>query len=703
MKTKEQISTQFKKRKGLSLSGLQRQYDLIKDCTAFYVGDMMDYRDSVQFTDQAGKRRRAMVQFNRVKPYINAVSGFMVQNRKQAKYLARIGAEPAQSLYTDYSNACAEYVRENADAENAESQMAKDMLIGGVGAVETCMVYGDGYAAVDSNGEIRWIPLDVKSVGWDPASRQQNLIDSRWVFYSKEYDLDEALELFDDSNEEDFDPDTGEQYKSPIKYDRLSGANYRTSDAYDWASEEANRVKVYFYQWYDIEKFYRADNPIFQTQDPVFAMRIASILEGIKADVDDEGFDPRAEVMDFNSKTRALILEQFEDAIEIYPYKRKVFYTAVLSGKKVFSSYKNVSQQGFTVQFETGDWDAKNRIFHGMVSSLREPALYYNKSLTELMFTISANSKGGVLVERAAVTDIREFEQKYAKTDAVIIVEDGALSGGKIQPKKSPFAPTGYDNIIALSDAAIGDASGIDKSFLGSSENRAETALLQRRRVKQVITTLANYFDSISLYQKLNARILLDMMRVWAENNPGALIPIVGERGKTEFMMLQEDPFMAEYAVTIQEAPQSAEEKVEIGQMAAQMAAPLLALGDPAGKALLALSVKYTNFDETDKQRILEILMPEQQTADPSYVKQLEQLAEQLQSQAQQAQMQKLASDTALNVARAEEVAAKIKKTNADIQKTGAETVKTLEEAERFNTETELARKATLGTTNITL
>lgn len=687
MKSKAAVAEQFRKHKAASAAGLSRQYALMRDCEAFYVGDIMDYRDKIQFSDQHGRPKRAMVQFNRVKPYVNAVTGFMVQNRKRAKYLARMENEPIQQAYTDYCNATTEYVRQNADADNAESEVAKNMLVGGVGAIETCMVYGDGYAAVDSNGEIRWIPLDGKTTGWDPSARRQNLIDARWVFYHKEYDLEEALALFDNAEEEDFQDASPAEDAGPKRYDRFSSTNYRVLEGYDWASEQENKVKVYFYQWYDVEKFYRADNPVFMASDAEFAARIGAVLEGIAAEAQDEDFDPRAEILTFSEQTRDLIVEQFGDALDVFAFKKKVFYTAILSGKKVFDVYKNVSQQGFTVQFQTGDWDGKNKLWHGMVSSLREPALYYNKALTEFMFLIATNSKGGLMVERGAVDDVRELESRYARTDAVIVVNSGALERGQIQPKKEPFSPSGYGDVITLSDAALADISGIDKTFLGSSENRQETALLQRRRVRQVITTLACYFDSISLYQKTNARLLLDMMVIYAENNPGALIPIIGERGRTEFMRLQADIFMNEYAVDIQEAPQSPEERQELGEIASSMAQALLAVGDPAGKALMALAVKYTTFDEADKQQIQQILMPGTAEVDPAYVQQLEAMVQQLQSRASQVQLEKVSSDTALNIARVEE-------TRAKVQKAGADTVKALEEAEKISVETRLAGSA---------
>jgi len=57
-----------------------------------------------------------------------------------------------------------------------------------------------------------------------------------------------------------------------------------------------------------------------------------------------------------------------------------------------------------------------------MVNPMMEPQKYKNKALTEMMFTIAANSKGGVMIEEDAVEDIADFESKWAKTDAVIRV-----------------------------------------------------------------------------------------------------------------------------------------------------------------------------------------------------------------------------------------------------------------------------------------
>jgi hypothetical protein len=221
-------------------------------------------------------------------------------------------------------------------------------------------------------------------------------------------------------------------------------------------------VNVSFYQWQEFESFYRADNPIYHLKNPQAVQLAAMQLDAIAQEFADEeddafGFDPRAEVLSFGPDIKAALLKAFGEFIEVFEFKRKVFYTAVLSGKHVFAAFKSQCQQGFTVKFKTGDFDSKNKIWTGMVNSMKEPVLYYNKALTELMFIIGANSKGGVLVEKGAVDDIQRFEQQYAKTDATIVVNDGAVTAGRIKAKREPFLPTGYESIVQLSDASIND------------------------------------------------------------------------------------------------------------------------------------------------------------------------------------------------------------------------------------------------------
>lgn len=679
MKSDLQIATQFKEHLKQTNRGLSKQYDNTRDCQAFYAGDLMSYRDTVQFQDGGGNKKKAMVQFNKVKPYVNAVKGFMAQNRRKAKYVAHMDASPVMELYSKYCNALADYVRGEANADQKETQQDGDMLIGGYGAIETDMTYGIGETTTDPNGQILMGRLDPLQVGWDPFAKETNLLDARWVFFKRDYALQDALELFDASDAQDFESsndndlteDSGYKwYPNGGRYNKIKEADV------DWSDQKNDMVKVYFYQWYDLETFYRADNPIYTLKNPESVMRAALELQSIQDQIEDKDlfdFDAKAQILTFDASIKKQLETTFGEFIEVHEYKRKVFYKAVLSKNHIFTSFRAPCQQGFTTKFKTGDYDSKNKIWTGMVNGMKEPVMYYNKALTELMFIIGANSKGGVMYEKGSIEDVQRFEAKYAKTDAAVEVADGALAEGRIQPKRQPFAPTGYEQIISISDSSINDVNGIDKSFLGSSENKQETGLLQARRIKQVVSALACYFDSVTLFQKEHARLLLDFLRVYAENNAGGLFRIIGEDGRDTFLKISADKLVAQYDVVITEAPQSVEEKQEWAVLMSTAADKFLAAGDAqTAKQLYAVALKYLPLERVDQQKILQILTPQSPQIDPAYVQQLQQQLKALMSDVTQADVKKKLSEFALNLAKVDEVRAKIPEIASNVTKNKA-------------------------------
>lgn len=676
MKSDFDITKQWRKHHKMTKDGLARQYKNSQDCQAFYAGDLMDFWIGAQSTDQFGTKKRAMVQINKVKPYVNAVKGFMAQNRRKAKYSARMDGDKIQQLYSDYCNGLGDYIRKTSYADQRETQQDGDLLVCGYGAIETAMSYTTGHATTDPNGRIIKGRLDPEEVGWDPFAKDTNLLDSRWVFSEKVYALEDALDLFQDAREDDFesatDDDLGGGEGGYKFYSRGGRYNKIKETALDWADEKAEKVKVYFYQWYQYETFYRCENPIKTAQHPQLAAVMAKQFELMAQDIPEEdkdlfSFDPTQEILNFDEKIKAKIEKMFGKAVEIHEYRRKAYYSAVISKDHIFTKFRNPCQQGFTIKFKTGDYDAKNKIWTGMVNSMKEPVLYYNKALTELMFIIGSNSKGGTYIEEDAVDDIQLFEQQYSKTDAVIVVAPGAISGEKIREKKSPHVITGYEQIVQAMGGDIQDVTGIDKTFLGSSENKQDTGVLFKRRIRQVVSSLACYFDSITLYQLEDARLLLDFMRIYAENNDGGLFSINGEDGREQFLQISADKLAPEYDVNIDEAPQSPEEKQEFAQILSNIGDKLIQFDIAAAKAVYAVSVKYLPLDHDDQQKLTELLMPQQDAVDPQKYQQLLKMVQELTSEASKTQLAEIKSKTAGHIAKANLDTAKIQEVGATI------------------------------------
>jgi hypothetical protein len=696
-----------KKQQKIARQGLSTQYNNTMTCLEFYNGDSMSYEDRIQFIDDFGNRRCALVQFNKVRPPVDAVVGFMAQNRRQAKYIARMTATDKQQVYSKNMNALYGFHRERTNSDQIETDQDADMMINGYGATETDLSYIVGNSTTDPNGEIIKMRLDPMRTYWDPMAKAKNLLDARWAGYWEDFDLREALDLFQGSKEEDFERvgesqpnDTGYIYNPwGGLYDKI-----KLEDNIEWANRDEDLVRVYNHQWYEYETFYRADNPIYEAKTPedasFYAQKLQAIAstqdpyegpEGIKSG-DMFDFDPMAEILTFDDKMKRLLIEQFDDLIQPVSFKRKCFYTAVLSGRHVFTKFKSICQQGFSIKFKTGIYNAAGKYWVGMVNDMMQPAEYSNKALTELMFTIASNSKGGVMVEEDAVEDIEDFESKWVQTDSVIIVAPGAIAGQKILQKAQPALPTGLDSIIQLSDQAVSSA-GVDPSFLGANMDDGQSGILYKRRIRQVISKMARYFDSITMYQKEDARLCADLIRVWVENNAGQWVRITGPDNKEVFQQVSEDMMAPEYDVDIQEAPQSPEDQQQTSAVLGTYGDKLMPVNPQAGLAFYAESLNYlTGIDADVRNRLIQTLQPQKPQIDPQQFQAMQQQLQALQSEQSKAALDKVKSETKKTDS---ETMLNMAKTQGEVIGTGtkrASTAKALEEAARTSAETHLIR-----------
>lgn len=669
MKSKKEILSQFTKHKKISNSGLSNQWNHIKECRAFYAGDYMKYKDMIS----GGRNKIQEVSFNRVKPYVNSIVGFMAQNRRKPGYQAKMPEEQDQLALSEYSNGYSDYLRENTNADQIETKQDMDMIIGGIGVTDTLTTLKMGSPTRDPNGEVIVERVDPLHCGWDTEARETNLLDSNWVYRAKDYDVGEAEELFD-ADEDEFET---ANYDDQLNYEYNGTGGIEDKIAYEWCSAERKMIRVYFYQWFDVETFYRIENPIYTMRDRQQVMFLAQDLANINAEQDDMfTFDPMAQVLVITKENRKAVKNVFDAyGLPFKPIseKRKVYYTAVISGDKVFSAYKSPSQQGFTLKFKTGDWDDVNKIWTGVVASMRDPQRYYNSALTKLLLIIASNSKGGVLYERDAVENIQEFEAKYAKHDSAIAVNEGAISGGKIKDKATPQLNTGYESVLALSGEAMGQVTGIDESFFGIVSGGNETAMLQRQRIKQAMTTLACYFDAASLYAKEQARMMLSYMRLLAESADGSLFRVYTDDGRAVFETLTPQLFAEEYDIVIGESPDTPMQKEYYTQTLISLGQSMQAIGDPTYKQIYAAAIKYMPIPARDKNSLVEILTGGEQI-DPAMVQQLQARVQQLESEQAQLQSQRIITSIQKDVAETARIAAQTEKEFADTEKVIEET-----------------------------
>lgn len=671
------LTKQWQDHKKRTERGLSYQYKMIREEFAFWAGDKMYY--SANVTDG---RRKAMVIFNKIKPFVSAVAGFMIQLRRKPEYQARIEEAQDQQARSTYMNGISDYARDNANADQEESAQDQNMLICGVAPIDTNI----GWER-DPNGEIVWDTFDPMDAGWDPMARKKALLDARWVFRKKKYTKEEALDLFPDSKEEDFQSADGGTTNAQFF------PNGGTVDkiAFDTDNSEQGLVNVYYYQWWERDKYYRCKNPIYDLPDPQLVNLLANglkILKQKREEVSDKyqvedlfSFDPTAEYLVMNNQMKndvTAFFLRFGIELEVVENTKRCYYTAILSGNKIFTKFKSADQNGFTIKFKTGEFDRENNRWFGMVASLKEPGRYFNKALTEILYVIASNSKGGVLYEKTAVTDKRKFEQQYLANDSAVEVADGAISGGRIRDKAAAALPTGYDNILQVSSDAMPDVVGINPEFLGSSENKQVSALLESQRIRQVCTTLASYFDAITLYQKENAKLCITYIKMLAQQSEGRLVRLIGPDGAKQFVPLLQDNLADEYDIEIGEAPVTPAQKDEQQQTMMQLAQTLA----PLGTNIYPVAIKYLNIKQADIQQILEIMNP---PPDPQ--------AEQQKQAIQQLTMQGKMAEVKKDMAEANIKVKELTLMDADKSYKQAQAAKTFSEAQQTHIENEIALK----------
>ena len=676
----DKLLEQWQKHEKISKGDLNNQHAEAANDHAFFAGDRMAYTATV--TD---KGQRYSVVFNKVKPYIDAVSGFMIQLRRKPNYLARIPNNQQQEQFSSYLNAISDYARSNANLDHLESRQDKDMLICGYGAIDTNIIY-----ETNPDGDIKAENIDFGDVWWDPQAREANLLDARWVFRRKKYSRDEAEMRWPSVDPDDFETYQGLQ--GNFVYNP-QGGTYNKISIGD-AGQDEDLVEVYYYQYWTLETYYRAENPLYKSDNPVLTAQLSQIMQSMinkrieendPNEIDDYfSFDPLAKYLVMTPQIKRDLNAAFDafgiDDIEYQIHKKRVYYTAIITGETVLNKFKSPEQQGFTIKFKTADYDYERNQWFGMVAALKEPAKYANKSLTEMLYVIASNSKGGVIYEESAVEDPVRFEQQWATTKAAVRVADGAVSGGRIQPKAVASLPSGYENIYNASNDSLGEVTGISKEFLGNSQASQVSGLLEAQRINQTVSTLATYFDSIALYQKEHARYMITLIRAIAENSQGRLFKIIGQDGAINYDEISSQKLAEEYDVDIQEAPSTPTQKQQTLETMITMAREVAQLG----QNIYPFIVPYFNIKQEDKIKLIEAMTPKGAT--PEQIAE-EQRSNQIIQEAALANIAKEKSAALYNEAKAQKTIVEIDKTESEADNTRANTLKTLSEAEQKDIE----------------
>jgi hypothetical protein len=572
--------------------------------------------------DEMRSLSRIPIVFNRIGPTIDAVSGAEISNRQQVQYFPR---QVGNTAIDDILTQGAEWIMDECEGNEEDSDAFRDALICGIGCTETRPDF-------DKDSRITKERIDPLELEWDPSSRKACFADAKYLRRKRPMSKASFKEMFPNwafEGDHDLSSQQPVIVDPRIRYDGTNEASFGNKD----------EVIVREYQWFDNEPRH--------------------LVGGVHSALIRKQY-PNVPMV---GKYVKLTPEQHDELKSQYPeaqtaaIKEKVFYRCFAAGNQTDCS--KIEAEDFTYKAMTGKRDRNKNWWYGLVRPMMDPQKWANKLYSQIMHIFRTNATGGVMMEEGAALDQKEFEQTWSDPSAITIVAPGSLSspqGPKIKPKDAAEYPGGMDKLMEYAVGAIRDTTGVNQEMLGAADAQAQKAgILEAQRTRQAFGILAAFFDGKRRYHKMQGRLLLKMMSLYMP--PDKLVRVTGSDNNPQYVPLALKRDAAEYDVIVDEAPGGPNQKMQVFQILLQLM-PLLQNAGLGAKVWAELA-RYSPLPAKVAEMIAgDLIQKEQAQAQTAPIQQ------QLQTQAAQAKIADLNASAAHHQGQAELATAKAAQTH---------------------------------------
>lgn len=551
--------------------------------------------------EDAVDKSLTIVSINSVDSTVSAICGSEMTNRQEVRYYPREvstkgpDGQRQDVVVNEILTSAAEWVRDECDASDEESEAFRDVIICGLGFTETRMDY-----EIDSEGMAIVERVDPLQMKIDSSACRRNAVDARYLRRKKPFSKYEAQDRFN--------VDEGDQppMSASNPHDGDSQTAYQKGSVDQLDSED---VWITEYQWWELEVVYKVANPL-------------------------------------NGEIEELNKEEFERIIEIMGeldhVRQKVrrYYRAFRVGTRILEAMP-LPDDEFTYKVITGKLDRNRGVWYGVVRAMIDPQRLLNKQVSQIQRIIDTNAKGGLLAESDAFEDQQQAEMDWAASDTIVWTKENAVKEGRVIPKPISPYPSGLDKLLAVAQAAIPATSGVNQEMLGLID-REQAGVVDVQRKEAAYGVLKSFFNSLRGYRKLHGRHLLKLIQKYMTD--GRLVRIIGRTGNVQYLPLVRDPNTAKFDVIVDEAPTGPNQKDKVFQFLAMFGGPLLSKMNLPPQVMM----KFLEFSPLPTALVSEIMqevqkIPPQQ--DPKMAEmqgkmQMEQQRLQMDGQRQQADMQ---------------------------------------------------------------
>ena len=505
-------------------------------CFDFIAGHQWDDGDMRKMREES----RVPITFNRTGPVVSAVSGYEINGRQQTIYIRR---EQGDAKPSEVANAAAKWFREEANAEDEESDMFRDALICGMGWAETRLDYD-----AEPMGKPAKDRISPREMVYDPASIKPNLEDRRWHVRGRRMPKAVAKAKWPAATFA-VDPMMG----ADVNNDK--GPTDREEDRYYAGPSNVpptgnETVFVLHHQWMELESIWYVVDP--QT-----------------------GQGTQLSTEDWTRISEAAKAQEIE-LPEATRLSRPKYYESFVCGGELLSRQECQNKAGFTIGCVTGVRDETRNVWYGLVRAMLDPQRWANKWLSQTLHNFNASVKGGVISEEGAFATDVDVEGMLAKPGWHLQATRG--QGDKIKfitPQQMSTVSSETWRLIEFAMTAIRDVTGVNVEMLGLAD-RDQPGILEAQRKKSAMVILAPLFNSLRRYRKKDGEIVL-----WYLQNvlsDGRLIRIVGENRK-QYVPLFKEQLDGDYDVIVDEAPQNPNQQEAVFGALMQLAPMIMKAG----------------------------------------------------------------------------------------------------------------------------
>lgn len=552
------------------------------------------------------EQRRPIVVFNEFLRFVDAVSGYEINNKMAHRYVpANI---PEDSAAVDMVNSVIDQQEDELNPA-CSTQAFRDLLVAGMGWTELKMDYDTSFEGVIQ--ESRRDPLEM---GWDFRATKPDLSDGKYRFryerLSKAIFKEEWPDKYDEVKVSTADGNLTFNLSNQT-VGRTEDRRYHFDNAGD---EEADRdtIPVVHFQWREKAK-----------------QRVIMSPDGEEMNVDEESY-------------RKLSANLKKMGIPLPSAQRTVmrFYECIIANGVILKDKTEIPFWRFTPM--TGKYDRNKRYWFGMARVARDPQMWGNKFFSSIMHTISTSGKG-LIMEKGAVSSFnqQQFEEDWSKPHKIKWVEEGAISGKKYAVPDQTQLPPALGDMMNFAFSAIQQTLGISLEFMGMS-GRTQAGVVEDSRRAGSIAVLAEFFDSRRSHVQRTGRLKLAFACRYLPDR--TFLRVFGPQAQMYLPQIRDVDFMSA-DVKVDEMALTTNQKGEIWSMIIDIMQRMQGQVFPP-KVLLKL-LRYSPLPAS----LIDEL--EKLTAQPDPV---QQQAQQLGFAQKQADIEETRSKTGLNIAKAQDM-----------------------------------------------